>query len=76
MPPVTIVPTNTTDTMESTPRKKTNSVSFSLDSSTETDTGQPQSTSSSLEGKEDVEKAESRKNKVSIIEIIQNFLGK
>ncbi|XP_063918186.1 oxidation resistance protein 1 isoform X4 [Zophobas morio] len=65
VPPITIAPTHvsgSSDT-ESPARKKTNSVSFSLDSSSEADTGVPLSTSCS-ESKEDSEKADTRKNKM------------
>lgn len=64
MPPITIAPTNvTTSDTESPARKKTNSVSFSLDSSSEAESGVPLSTSCS-ESKEETEKADTRKNKV------------
>lgn len=65
VPPITIAPTNVSGTSEteSPARKKTNSVSFSLDSSSEAESGLPLSTSCS-ESKEDSEKADTRKNKV------------
>ncbi|XP_008194049.1 nuclear receptor coactivator 7 isoform X14 [Tribolium castaneum] len=62
VPPITIAPTNVSDT-ESLARKKTNSVSFSLDSSSEAESGVPLSTSCS-ESKEETEKADTRKNKM------------
>ncbi|XP_074040420.1 TLD domain-containing protein mustard isoform X3 [Leptinotarsa decemlineata] len=65
VPPITIAPTTigiTTET-ESPGRKKTNSVSFSLDSSSE-ETGLPALSTSSMELKEEIEKADSRKNKM------------
>lgn len=60
VPPVTIVPTNitTTHSEESPGRKKTSSVSFSLDSNTEAEHAHPQA------GKDDPEKHETKKNKV------------
>lgn len=64
VPPVTIVPTNITTTQpEESPsgRKKTSSVSFSLDSSVEGDTAQVQA-----QGKDDPEKHETKKNKVRL----------
>jgi LysM repeat protein len=65
VPPITIAPTNVSGTSEteSPARKKTNSVSFSLDSSSEAESGLPLSTSCS-ESKEDSEKADTRKNKM------------
>lgn len=63
VPPVTIVPTNITTTQsEESPggRKKTSSVSFSLDSSGENDNVQNI-------GKDDSDKQETKKNKVCII---------
>lgn len=60
VPPVTIVPTNITATQpEESPgsRKKTSSVSFSLDSSVEGESVQ-------AAGKDDPEKHETKKNKV------------
>ncbi|XP_044268620.1 oxidation resistance protein 1 isoform X2 [Tribolium madens] len=62
VPPITIAPTNVSDT-ESPARKKTNSVSFSLDSSSEVESGLPLSTSCS-ESREETEKADTRKNKM------------
>lgn len=68
VPPVTIAPTHhslSNDT-ESPARKKTNSVSFSLDSSSDADTSSTAQFSTSLiDSKDDSEKSESRKNKVS-----------
>lgn len=61
VPPVTIVPTNVTATQpEDSPssRKKTSSVSFSLDSSGDADNSQ-------TSGKDDSDKHETKKNKVS-----------
>ncbi|KAK9870388.1 hypothetical protein WA026_007953 [Henosepilachna vigintioctopunctata] len=64
VPPITIAPTNITNTYDLvSPRKKNNSVSFSLDSTSEMDpTLIP--LSSSVESKDDSEKAENRKNKM------------
>lgn len=63
VPPVTIVPTNITNTAPevSSPggRKKTSSVSFSLDSSVDGEPGQ-------IPGKDDGDKQETKKNKVSL----------
>lgn len=73
VPPVTIVPTNVTTTQpeESSPssagRKKTSSVSFSLDSTTEGDSGKESGTSST---KEEQEKHETKKNKVCIFRFL------
>lgn len=66
VPPITIAPTNVSmaSESESPARKKTNSVSFSLDSSSEADPGLPPLSTSSSESKEDVEKADTRKNKM------------
>ncbi|KAJ8926700.1 hypothetical protein NQ314_020916 [Rhamnusium bicolor] len=66
VPPITIAPTNVSmhSESESPARKKTNSVSFSLDSSSEAETGIPPSSTCSSECKEDLEKADSRKNKM------------
>lgn len=69
VPPVTIVPTNVVSThQEESPsaggRKKTSSVSFSLDSTTEGDSGKDSGTSSM---KEDHEKHETKKNKVGVL---------
>ncbi|CAH1962605.1 unnamed protein product [Acanthoscelides obtectus] len=67
VPPITIAPSTltTSDPTDSTGgRKKTNSVSFSLDSTSEPDGGSG-STGSGNEGqKEDGEKSDSRKNKM------------
>ncbi|XP_044750372.1 nuclear receptor coactivator 7 isoform X3 [Coccinella septempunctata] len=64
VPPITIAPTNVTNTHEMfSPRKKNNSVSFSLDSTSELDPTLPPLTSS-MESKDDNEKAENRKNKM------------
>lgn len=61
VPPVTIVPTNITTTQPEVAspggRKKTSSVSFSLDSSVDGEPGQNQ-------GKEDGDKQDTKKNKV------------
>lgn len=67
VPPVTIAPVNMSMTSEtdSPARKKTNSVSFSLDSSSEVEGGTIPLSTSSSESKEDAEKADNRKNKVS-----------
>ncbi|XP_050515358.1 oxidation resistance protein 1 isoform X2 [Diabrotica virgifera virgifera] len=67
VPPITIGATNlsyTSEPTDSPARKKTNSVSFSLDSSSELDPGQPPLSTSYSESKEDVDKADSRKNKM------------
>ncbi|XP_049822528.1 nuclear receptor coactivator 7 isoform X2 [Aethina tumida] len=66
VPPITIAPTNVSMTAEidAPARKKTNSVSFSLDSSSEIDSGLPPLSTSSSESKEDTEKADTRKNKM------------
>lgn len=65
VPPVTIAPVNTSMTETDSPaRKKTNSVSFSLDSSSEIDSATIPFSMSGTESKEDVEKADNRKNKV------------
>ncbi|KAL3282082.1 hypothetical protein HHI36_005281 [Cryptolaemus montrouzieri] len=64
VPPITIAPTNVTATNDLvSPRKKNNSVSFSLDSTSEIDPSLPP-LSSSMESKDDSEKAENRKNKM------------
>ncbi|XP_048520562.1 oxidation resistance protein 1 isoform X2 [Dendroctonus ponderosae] len=66
VPPVTIASTHhslSSDT-ESPARKKTNSVSFSLDSSTDADASTTQCSTTLLDSKEDTEKSESRKNKM------------
>ncbi|XP_045471483.1 nuclear receptor coactivator 7 isoform X3 [Harmonia axyridis] len=64
VPPITIAPTNVTNTQEIfSPRKKNNSVSFSLDSTSELDSTLPTLTSS-IESKDEHEKAENRKNKM------------
>lgn len=69
VPPITIAPTNVTNTQEIfSPRKKNNSVSFSLDSTSELDSTLPTLTSS-IESKDEHEKAENRKNKVSDYEM-------
>lgn len=68
MPPITIAPTQVTTTHEidSPARKKTNSVSFSLDSSSEADPNLQQLPSSDKDAIVETDKgAESRKNKVS-----------
>lgn len=66
VPPITIAPTNVSmgSDSESPARKKTNSVSFSLDSSSDADIGIPPLLTGNSESKEDIEKADSRKNKV------------
>lgn len=66
VPPITIAPTNVSmgSDSESPARKKTNSVSFSLDSSCDADMGIPPLSTSNLESKDDVEKADTRKNKM------------
>ncbi|CAG9839023.1 unnamed protein product [Diabrotica balteata] len=67
VPPITIAATNlsyTSEPTDSPARKKTNSVSFSLDSSSDLDAGQPPLSVSYTESKEDVDKADSRKNKM------------
>ncbi|CAH0556672.1 unnamed protein product [Brassicogethes aeneus] len=66
VPPITIAPTNVSMSSEiDSPagRKKTNSVSFSLDSSSDLEPGLPPLSTSSSESKED-EKADTRKNKM------------
>lgn len=67
VPPITIAPTNVTTSSssdtDSPARKKTNSVSFSLDSSSEADNN-PGAALANLDSKEEAEKAESRKNKM------------
>ncbi|XP_068904194.1 oxidation resistance protein 1 isoform X12 [Tenebrio molitor] len=75
VPPITIAPTNVSGTSEteSPARKKTNSVSFSLDSSSEAESGLPLSTSCS-ESKEDSEKADTRKNKNVLFEFFDENL--
>lgn len=67
VPPVTIAPVNMSMTSEtvSPARKKTNSVSFSLDSSSEIDPATIPLSTSISESKEDIEKADNRKNKVN-----------
>lgn len=65
VPPITIAPmtiTTNSDT-ESPARKKTNSVSFSLDSSSEAESGIPLP----VDFKEESEKADTKKNKVRIL---------
>ncbi|XP_050307313.1 oxidation resistance protein 1 isoform X4 [Anthonomus grandis grandis] len=73
VPPVTLAPSHyhhqhslTTEMSEagSPARKKTNSVSFSLDSSSEADTSTGQFSSSLLDSKEESEKSDNRKNKM------------
>ncbi|XP_023310478.1 nuclear receptor coactivator 7 isoform X3 [Anoplophora glabripennis] len=66
VPPITIAPTNVSmgNESESPARKKTNSVSFSLDSSSDADMGVTPLSTSNLETKDDVEKADTRKNKM------------
>lgn len=66
VPPITIAPTNMSmgSDSESPARKKTNSVSFSLDSSSDADMVITPLSISNLETKEEVEKADSRKNKM------------
>ncbi|KAJ8916218.1 hypothetical protein NQ315_016357 [Exocentrus adspersus] len=66
VPPITIAPTNVSmaSDSDSPARKKTNSVSFSLDSSSDADMGIPQLSTSNLETKEDVEKADNVKKTV------------
>ncbi|KAJ8951799.1 hypothetical protein NQ318_019772 [Aromia moschata] len=66
VPPITIAPTIVSlgSESESPARKKTNSVSFSLDSSSEADQGALPPPAGGSESKEDVEKADSRKNKM------------
>ncbi|XP_030749606.1 oxidation resistance protein 1 isoform X3 [Sitophilus oryzae] len=65
VPPVTIAPTHSLSSDTDSPaRKKTNSVSFSLDSSSDADTSAAQLSTSLLDSKEDSEKSESRKNKM------------
>ena len=70
VPPITIAPTQVTPSETDSPaRKKTSSVSFSLDSSSEAETGLPPLSSSYIESKEESEKsAESKKNKVTFVE--------
>ncbi|KRT84418.1 hypothetical protein AMK59_2995, partial [Oryctes borbonicus] len=62
VPPITIAPTNISIDTESPARKKTSSVSFSLDSSTEADTNV--STTTIGDSREEVDKMETRKNKM------------
>ncbi|XP_076270981.1 TLD domain-containing protein mustard isoform X23 [Rhynchophorus ferrugineus] len=65
VPPVTIAPTHSLSSDTDSPaRKKTNSVSFSLDSSSDADTSTAQLSTSLLDSKDDSEKSESRKNKM------------
>nr|CAH7760992.1 unnamed protein product [Callosobruchus chinensis] len=66
VPPITIAPSNltTTEPTDSTGRKKTNSVSFSLDSTSEADGGSGSAGSGGEGQKEDGEKSDSRKNKM------------
>ncbi|KAG5888498.1 hypothetical protein JTB14_015743 [Gonioctena quinquepunctata] len=68
VPPITIAPTTigamVTTESDSPARKKTNSVSFSLDSNSEVETCLPPLSTSSSESKEELEKADSRKNKM------------
>lgn len=73
MPPITIAPTHiTAEETESSPaRKKTNSVSFSLDSSSDVDPNimmMNTSSTTSIPGgdnnRDEMEKSESRKNKM------------
>lgn len=68
VPPITIAPTQiTTNETESPARKKTNSVSFSLDStSTDPEPSVMSLSTSAGDAKEESEKGESRKNKVNI----------
>lgn len=65
MPPITIAPTQVSTTETDSPaRKKNNSVSFSLDSSSEAEPAPPQ-LPNYADIKEETDKAaESRKNKV------------
>ena len=67
VPPVTIVPTNTTSTLEpdteANGRKKTGSVSFSLDSNNE----------ENKDEHKDDDKQETRKNKVSVWFSLSDF---
>lgn len=62
-----------TSETDSPARKKTNSVSFSLDSSSEVDGGTAPLLTSSSESKDEVEKADNRKNKVRK-SVMFNFL--
>ncbi|XP_056644439.1 oxidation resistance protein 1 isoform X8 [Diorhabda sublineata] len=67
VPPITIAPSNialTSGPIDSPARKKTNSVSFSLDSSSEADVVQTSLSTFISESKEDLDKADSRKNKM------------
>lgn len=69
VPPVPLPPTyhSLSSDTESPARKKTNSVSFSLDSSSDPDTSGTQFSTSLVDSKDDTEKAESRKNKVYML---------
>ncbi|XP_057666591.1 oxidation resistance protein 1 isoform X17 [Diorhabda carinulata] len=67
VPPITIAPSNialTSGPIDSPARKKTNSVSFSLDSSSEAEVVQTSLSTFISESKEDLDKADSRKNKM------------
>lgn len=66
VPPITIAPANITNSapIDTSIRKKNNSVSFSLDSSSDHDPHNIQLSTSITETKEDVEKAEHKKNKM------------
>ncbi|XP_066261689.1 oxidation resistance protein 1 isoform X2 [Euwallacea similis] len=67
VPPVPLPPLHhqsVSSDNESPARKKTNSVSFSLDSSSDADTSGTQFSTSLIDSKEDAEKYESRKNKM------------
>ncbi|XP_066137531.1 nuclear receptor coactivator 7 isoform X3 [Euwallacea fornicatus] len=67
VPPVPLPPLHhqsVSSENESPARKKTNSVSFSLDSSSDADTSGTQFSTSLIDSKEDAEKSESRKNKM------------
>lgn len=59
--------------MESPARKKNNSVSFSLDSSSEIDPTIVSLSTSVPDGKEESDKSESRKNKVTFLFCIVNI---
>ncbi|KAK9730099.1 LysM domain [Popillia japonica] len=64
VPPITIAPTHISGDAESPARKKTPSVSFSLDSTSEADPNVSTATTTTTESRDDIDKGETRKNKM------------
>ncbi|KAI4465810.1 nucleolar protein 7/estrogen receptor coactivator-related [Holotrichia oblita] len=64
VPPITIAPTHITGDTESPVRKKTPSVSFSLDSTSEADPNVSIATTTTTESRDEMDKGETRKNKM------------